>query len=256
MEKWRSAGKTHRWWFASMARRRVATSKRRRPRLSGKVLRPRAESIFPGYASYRILLTTAPLKRCSNTNNRALAINLATRSNRATRFETKRANKTQDGRRSIDLRSINGQAINRSTNEIYTVSTWSVHLVGRDPCRGRRWSAPVSGIYLLLAGARALLPRLPFIPPLRPAGEFSTLTLLQARHDAILQAVPDQPGSIDILVFDSIWCARCCPLQFSGETHFRPSPLPFQSSIREDRSYVSTRFLRFFYVLVSYLWLN
>lgn len=187
-----------------MARRRVATSKRRRPRLSGKVLRPRAESIFPGYASYRILLTTAPLKRCSNTNNRALAINLATRSNRATRFETKRANKTHDGRRSIDLRSINGQAINRSTNEIYTVSTWSVHLVGRDPCRGRRWSAPVSGIYLLLAGARALLPRLPFIPPLRPAGEFSTLTLLQARHDAILQAVPDQPGSIDILVFDSI----------------------------------------------------
>ena len=121
--------------------------------------------------------------------------------------------------------------------DIHGVHTWSVHLVGRDPCRGRRWSAPVSGIYLLLAGARALLPRLPFIPPLRPAGEFSTLTLLQARHDAILQAVPDQPGSIDILVFDSIRCARCCPPQFSGETHFRPSPPAFQSSIPEDPTF-------------------
>lgn len=46
----------------------------------------------------------------------------------------------------------------------------------------------------------ALLPRLPFIPPLRPAGEFSTLTLLQARY-AILQAVPGKLHDID--AFDS-----------------------------------------------------
>ena len=157
------------------------------------------------------------------------------------------------GDRSIPDRSM-GERYNRSTNDGYTRCP---HLVGRDPCRGRRWSAPVSGIYLLLAGARALLPRLPFIPPLRPAGEFSTLTLLQARHDAILQAVPDQPGSIDILVFDSIRCARCCPPQFSGETHFRPSPPAFQSPIPEDPTFPWGFFDFFFYVSVtSYSWLN
>lgn len=200
-------------------------------------------------------MTTVPLKRCSNTNNRALAINLATRSNRATRFETKRANKTQDGRRSIDLWSINGQPINRSTNEVYTVSTWSVHLVGRDPCRGRRWSAPVSGIYLLLAGARALLPRLPFIPPLRPAGEFSTLTLLQARHDAILQAVPDQPGSIDILVFDSIWCARGWPVRFQGKSTSGLPLLCFNHPFeRIVRSFVRFDEILFDFLRLSDVW--
>lgn len=48
--------KTHQWWFESVSRRQQPTTTRR-PRLSGKVLRSRAENIFPGYASYRILLS-------------------------------------------------------------------------------------------------------------------------------------------------------------------------------------------------------
>ena len=81
-------------------------------------------------------------------NNRALAINLATRSNRATRFETKRANKThrerereRERRAAIDRSPIDQWAsdtIGAQTMDIHGVHTWSVHLVGRDPCRGRR----------------------------------------------------------------------------------------------------------------------
>lgn len=235
-----------------MGRRRAATSKRRRPRLSGKVLRPRAESIFPGYASYRILVTTVPLKRCSNTNNRALAINLATRSNRATRFETKRANKTQDGRRSIDLWSINGQPINRSTNEVYTVSTWSVHLVAiRAEAGGEvhRWAGFTSSLPVLerccLACLSFLLSGQPENSPRSPCYRLATMRFY--RLFLINRAVSIYSSS-------TRFGARA-----AGRFVFRGNPLPaFPSCVliihsrgSFVRSFVSTRFFSIFYVSVT-----